>query len=77
MPGEPTAMGEFVDGKGEPKLGLLAGEGTIKPGEGVGWACGLGEACMGAGLGCLMFGAGGLCSIPCGLAGVNGLLGGV
>ena len=58
----------------------MAGEGTMKPGEGVGWACGLGEAWWGsegAGLGCLIFGAGGLCRIPCGLAGVNGLLGGV
>ena len=52
---------------------------TCIPGEGVGWFCGPGDACgnAGAGLGCLIFGPGGLCKIPCGLAGVNGLLGGV
>ena len=43
----------------------------MKPGLGVGWPCG------GAGLGCLILGAGGLCKIPWGLAGVNGLLVGV
>ena len=50
---------------------MLTGDGAMKPGLGVGWPCG------GAGLGCLILGAGGLCKIPWGLAGVNGLLVGV
>ena len=54
MPGEPTAKGEAADGKGLPsEAGLLTGEGAMNPGLGVG--------CCGAGEGCRIFGAGGLC----------------
>ena len=56
MPGDPTAMGDAAEGNGLPKEGL-AGEGTMNPGDGVGWP-------DGAGLGCLMLGAGGLWRIP-------------
>ena len=58
--GEPAAKGEAADGNGLPKeAGLFTGEGTINPGEGVGWFEGPGDACggkAGDGLGCLIFG---------------------